>query len=354
MAELIRLQAVPATVTTVGLGGEAVPHHLVEQLSAINGLRHIYNLYGPTEDTTYSTVATLTTDRPVTVGRPVHNKRLYILDQQLQPVPIGSRGDVYVAGAGLARGYLGRPDLTAERFLPNPLSAEPGARLYRVGDVARFLPDGTIDYLGRADHQVKVRGHRVEPGEIEATLMKHASLQAAAVVLREFNEQDNRLVAYIVPVTDRDLADDDLERTLREHLKRRLPEYMVPAAFVQLEALPLTPNGKIDRRALPAPDMGSPKFAADFVAARTPAEELIASIWSQVLGIERVSVFDNFFELGGHSLLATRLLAQLAQAFQVSVQLRTLFEAPTVAELAEAIELLVIEDIEVTTEATIG
>jgi acyl carrier protein len=230
----------------------------------------------------------------------------------------------------LARGYLNRPALTAEKFIENPFSDEPGARLYRTGDLARYLPDGNIEFLGRVDYQVKIRGFRIELGEIEAVLDQHPAVRKVVVLAREDTPGDKRLVAYLVPNQEQAHTASEL----RMFLKEKLPEYMVPSAFVTLDALPLTPIGKVDRRALPAPDRSRPELGGTFVAPRTSVEERLAGIWAQVLGLERVGIHDNFFELGGHSLLATRVISRTCDAFRVELPLRSLFEAPTVADLA--------------------
>ena len=252
----------------------------------------------------------------------------------LRLVPIGVAGNLYIGGVGLARGYLNRPDLTAEKFIPDPFGAKPGARLYKTGDLARHLPDGSIEFLGRADHQVKIRGFRIELGEIESVLRQHPAVRESIVVAEEDATGEKRLVAYVVG--KRGLPPTGNE--LRNFLKAKLPEYMLPAAFVALEALPLTPNGKVDRRALPASNRTRPELEKGFVAPRTPEEELVAEIWAQVLGIERVGIYDDFFELGGHSLLATQAVSRIREAFAVEIPLRRLFEVPTVAGLAASIE----------------
>ena len=266
-------------------------------------------------------------DGPPSIGRPIANARVYLLDRHLEPVPAGVPGELWLAGRGLARGYLGAPELTAERFLPDPFGG-PGERLYRTGDLARHRPDGDLDFLGRADQQVKIRGFRVEPGEVEAVLASHPAVEAAAVVAREASPGDSRLVAYVVA---RQGDPEPLLPELRRFLAERLPGYMVPAALVPLAALPLTANGKVDRQALPAPGWTA---AVDFVAPRTPLEDLLAGIWAELLGVSRVGVDDNFFALGGHSLLATRLAARVRAALGVELPLARLFAAPTVAGLA--------------------
>jgi amino acid adenylation domain-containing protein len=305
-------------------GGEALAVDLAKSLTA--GSSRVWNLYGPTETTIWSTARRLVRGGPVTIGGPIGNTQAYILDDYLQAVPIGVCGELYIGGIGLARGYAKRPGLTAERFIADPFGS--GGRLYRTGDLARWRADGELEYLGRADHQVKVRGYRIELGEIEAALRGDAGVKDCVVVAREDAPGDKRLVAYVVGEGE---ATTDANE-LRARLQRRLPEYMVPSAFFALEALPLTPNGKVDRRALPAPE-GRPEITA-FVAPRTPIEEAVAAIWCELLRLDRVGVHDNFFELGGHSLLATRVIARVREVFEVELPLRALFQQPTIAEFA--------------------
>jgi acyl carrier protein len=259
--------------------------------------------------------------------------QIYLLDERLQPVPIGITGEIHIGGVGLARGYLNRPRLTAEQFVPHPFSRMPGARLYKTGDLARFRADGEIEFVGRADQQVKVRGFRIELGEIETVLSQHPSVREAVVVAREHDSGGKRLIAYVV-------AREELPPTtseMRDYLRRTLPEYMVPASFVVLEALPLTATGKVDRNALPEPEQVRPQLAQVYVAPRTAVEEVLCGMFSEVLQVEPVGVRDSFFELGGHSLLATQISSRVRLAFQVELPLRRLFEAPTVEGLAKAI-----------------
>jgi hypothetical protein len=265
------------------------------------------------------------------IGQTLPDLAAYLWDAARQPVPVGVPGELYIGGAGVARGYLGRPELTAERFLPDP-SGSPGARLYRTGDLARYLPDGDLEYLGRADQQVKIRGYRVELGEIEAVLAQHPGVTQVAVVLRADLGSDPRLVAYLVPAGPTPAMDD-----VRRFLTERLPAFMIPAVFVVLETFPLTPSGKLDRRALPVPDAQRPETAAPYVAPRNPTEATLARIWGQVLRLERVGVQDNFFEIGGHSLLATKVVSRVRSELQVELPLRSLFRAPTIEGLALAI-----------------
>ena len=293
------------------------------------------NLYGPTEATIQSTAhacGRIGGGRTSSIGRPIANARIYILDARGEPVPVGVAGELYAGGAGVARGYLGRPELTAERFVADPFGGEAGARMYRTGDLARWNADGTIEFLGRNDDQVKIRGFRIELGEIEVRLAEHPQVREAVVLVREDAPGDRRLAAYVVA----DHPDAMDVAALRAHVRQSLPEYMVPGAFVVLEALPLTPNGKLDRKALPAPEYAAE--ADRYVAPRTPVEEVLAGIWAEVLRLERVGVEESFFELGGHSLLATRVVSRIRAVFGVELPLRALFEGPTIAELAGRVE----------------
>jgi amino acid adenylation domain-containing protein len=315
-------------------GGEALPERLAAELRARSGA--VWNLYGPTETTIWS-AAFRVGEGGVVVGRPIANTRIVLLDPRLAPVPAGVPGELYIGGDGLARGYRNRPHLTAERFVPNPFAALdglPGSRLYRTGDLARCRPDGAIEFLGRMDHQVKVRGFRIELGEVEAALEAYPGVELAVVTARG-EENGRRLVAYLVP-RDGDAASLSVT-DLRECLSRSLPDYMVPSAWVLLDALPLTPNGKVDRRALPGPEALPPALGTAYVAPRTALEEALAGIWAEVLRIERVGAQDNFFALGGHSLLATQVVSRIGEALGVEVPLRRLFEAPTVSGLAAAL-----------------
>ncbi|MBD2002952.1 MULTISPECIES: non-ribosomal peptide synthetase [Cyanophyceae] len=318
------------------LGGEALSWQLIEQIQQHKPECQILNHYGPTE----ATVGVLTyqvdkADRPdsetVPLGRPLANTQVYVLDRHLQLVPVGVSGELYIGGAGLARGYLNREDLTALRFISNPFS-DTEARLYKTGDLVRYLPDGNLEFLGRTDDQVKIRGFRIELGEIETLLSQDPSVRQVVILAREDQPGDRRLVAYVVPHPGQVTNTNDL----RHFLQQKLPEYMVPSVVI-LKALPLTANGKVDRGALPVPDQIRPELG-DFVAPGTSTEQAIAKIWAEVLGIEQVGIHDNFFELGGHSLLATLVISKLRQAFQVELPLRDFFEMPTIAGVAKKIE----------------
>jgi amino acid adenylation domain-containing protein len=332
MSELVPSDAVPASVRIVNLAGEALPRALVEQIYAQTKVQKVFNLYGPTEDTTYSTYALVGPGEEVTIGRPIHNTQAYVLDRELRLMPVGVPGELYLAGEGLARGYFGRADLTAERFLPNPFARESGSRMYKTGDSVRYLLDGNLEYLGRLDHQVKIRGFRIEIGEIEATLSQHPAVASCVVVARENGASGKRLVAYFVPRQGETVVTSDL----RLHLKRTLPEYMIPSLFVSLPALPLTSNGKVDRRALPLPE-ASPELGRS-VPPRTELEEKLVDAFATVLGIPSVGATDDFFELGGHSLTAARLLSKIEQATGVEIPLRLLFKGATPEYLAQVVE----------------
>lgn len=327
-------------------GGEAVSGELAQRLRQRGG--ELWNMYGPTETTIWSSIYNVGEPGPtVPIGAPIANTNIYILDKSLRLMPAGAIGEIYIGGEGLARGYLGRVETTAQTFIPDAHSGERGARLYRTGDVGRYLSDGNIEYLGRADHQVKVRGFRIELGEIEAILRRQEIVRDAVVLVREDAPGDKRIVAYLVL----DETNDDLPAAveLRKALSQKLPEYMIPSAFVEMAALPLTPNGKVDRRALVAPDQSRRASSNEYVAPRTPAEETVAAICGELLGLERVGVHDNFFELGGHSLMAMQAVSRVREAFQVEVTLPELFENPTVAQLAATIEQASSEDSETST-----
>ena len=305
----------------------------------------LINMYGITETTTHVTyypvsAADLERTTGSIIGRPMPDLQVYILDQYRQLVPIGVPGEMYVGGAGLARGYLNRPELTAERFIPDPFSRKPNARLYKSRDLARYLPDGNMESLGRIDDLVKLRGYSIEPAEIEAVLSQHPAVDQSVVVAREDVPGDKRLVAYIVPSQEHTLVIKDL----RSYLKEKLPIYMVPSAFVLQNALPLTPNGKVDKRALPTPDYTQSELREGFIAPRNELEEAVAASWSQVLGVDKVGIQDDFFALGGHSLRAMQVISRLRTLLKVEVPLRSFFETPTVSQLAETISHLQVQN----------
>jgi amino acid adenylation domain-containing protein len=313
-------------------GGESLGAELAEQLKARSG--RLWNVYGPTETTIWSTIYPIETlNGVVLIGKPIWNTQTYILDRQQRLVPAGVTGELYIGGTGLARGYLGRPELTAEKFIPDPFGAEPGARLYRTGDLARHREGGELECLGRVDNQVKVRGFRIELGEIEAALLANAAVSEAVVVAQDDGSGEKRLVAYLVPYESEQL---DIAE-FRSRLKDRLPDYMVPAWYVLLEKLPLTPNGKVDRKSLPAPETGRSGLT-NFVAPRSHVEEILAGLWMQTLNVDQVGIDDNFFDLGGHSLLATRLLSRVRRSLDVELRLDQLFSAPTIAGMAKEVE----------------
>jgi amino acid adenylation domain-containing protein len=318
-------------------GGEALPVELMQRFLA-HTQTELHHSYGPTETsiavTEWKCERGGSSLRVVPIGRPLANTQVYVLDERLEPVPQGVAGELYVGGACVGRGYLHRPELTAERFIPHPFSEDGGARLYRTGDLVRYRADGNLEFLGRVDHQVKIRGYRIEPGEIEAALGAHAAVRGSYVMLRADVRGEKQLIAYVVCKHGQNPTTSDL----RSHLKERLPEYMIPSAFILLDELPLMTNGKVDRKRLPAPDNVRPELKEKYEAPRNETEKTLAAIWSEILGVELVGVHDNFFELGGHSLVATRVLSRMNEAFGVELPLRYMFDRPTVAGLAEALE----------------
>jgi acyl-coenzyme A synthetase/AMP-(fatty) acid ligase/acyl carrier protein len=337
------------------IGGErAMPERLAMWHKHIGDRVRLMNGYGPTEATVCATIcelpaATYISRAEVSIGRPMNNVRSYILDPYLQLVPSGVTGELCLGGACLARGYCDQPDLTAERFIPNPFSVEPGERLYKTGDLARYRRDGQMEFVGRVDGQVKVRGYRVELGEIESALNRHSAVSESIVMAREDIPGDKRLVAYVVNGTGEDLVSAEL----RKHLNRTLPDYMLPSAIVVLDKLPLTASGKIDRRALPPPGHERPALELTFTAPCTDEEEKLAKIWCDVLNLDQVGVDDNFFELGGHSLLGTQVVSRVRDVFRVELPLRSLFETPTVSGLAATISELRTQPTEVQATAII-
>ncbi|MCF5427731.1 non-ribosomal peptide synthetase, partial [Pseudomonas syringae] len=332
---LLETDGLPKSVHTVNVAGEALKRSLVEALFEQTGVQRLCNLYGPSETTTYSSWVVMDREDGFAahIGKPVGNTRFYLLDEQQQPVPRGVAGEIYIGGAGVARGYRNRDDLTAERFLKDPFSPQPAARMYRTGDLGRYLPDGNIQYLGRNDDQVKIRGFRIELGEIDACLAKHPAVQDAVVTAREDVPGDKRLVAYY---TAQSAQTEPAIDSLRGWLLGQLPAYMVPVAYVRLDALPLTPNGKLDRKALPAPGEGA-LISRGYEAPQGEREILIAEIWQALLGVSQVGRHDHFFELGGHSLLAVSLMERMRQE-GLEAEVKSLFEHPTLLEYAATTE----------------
>ena len=324
--------------------GEALPLELGQRCLSGMPWAELDNLYGPTEaaiDVTYWKCVEEDRHASVPIGKPIANIRVYVVDEGMEPVPVGVPGELLLAGVGLARGYWGRGDLTAERFVPDGLSGRKGERVYRTGDLARWLKDGNVEYLGRLDDQVKIRGFRIELGEIETALQEYEGVRQAVVTARKDETGDRRLVAYVVAEKtgkERENGNNDpvLQISgLREHLLRKLPEYMVPSAFVEMEKLPLNHNGKIDRKSLPEPEKANPE--QEYVAPRNVTEETLCRLWQEILRRDRVGIHDNFFRIGGHSLLAAQLNTRMRESFKMDIPLRRMFEVPTIAQLSEAI-----------------
>jgi acyl-coenzyme A synthetase/AMP-(fatty) acid ligase/acyl carrier protein len=314
------------------VGGETLPTELAAELKDLVSGR-VINMYGPTETTVWSATHDVTNaSGKIPLGTPIANTHIYILDEHLQPVTVGTPGELFIGGDGVARGYLNLPRLTVERFMADPF--KPGHRLFRTGDQGRWREDGVLEFLGRLDNQVKIRGHRVELGEIEAILVQHPAVHQAAVIAREDTTGSKRLVSYIVP--EEGYAPTVNE--LRDYVGQQLPEFMVPATFVTLDALPLTPNKKVDRVSLPAPDASRPPLAKKYIPARTPSEVALASFFQEVLALERVGVLDNFIELGGDSLSAVQIFVKIEQTFQIRFPLSMFFQTPTVADLAQELD----------------
>ncbi|MEH2375580.1 non-ribosomal peptide synthetase family protein [Nostoc sp.] len=337
---LILQQAKPeqlSSLRAVIVAGESCPLELVQHHSQLQSEVSLFNEYGPTEATVWSSVYychTPETEIQISIGCPINNTQIYILDSHLYPVPVGISGEIYIGGEGLARGYLNQSAITSEKFIPHPFSQKPGVRLYKTGDLAKYLIDGNIEFLGRIDNQVKIRGFRIELGEIETVLNQYPGVQETVVIAREDIPGNKRLVAYIVPQPKSALTVNELHNFLKD----KLPEFMTPSAIVLLKELPLSANGKVDRKALPAPEQVRSNLIGDFVPPRTSVEEILTQIWAEVLKVEKVSIYDNFFELGGHSLLTTQLLAKVKEAFNLDISLRSLLEKPTVVGLSENIE----------------
>ncbi|MBF2070721.1 non-ribosomal peptide synthetase, partial [Fischerella thermalis] len=315
-------------------GGETLNRSVADQL--LERSKQVWNLYGPTETTIWSAVQivenkTEQTDSIVSIGRPIANTQFYVLDQHQHLVPIGVPGELYIGGAGVARGYLNRPELTAEKFIPNPFHKEAGGRLYKTGDLVRLRSDSSIEFLGRIDNQVKLRGFRIELGEIEALLNQYPGVETSIALIREDEPGSQRLVAYVLPQPNQTLTIPEL----RHFLKSKLPNYMVPTAFVTLEALPLTPNGKVDRKALPAPDQTRPELETTYQPPQNEIEQTIANIWQEVLHVKEVGIYDNFFELGGQSLLLVQVHSKLQKILPQDLSLVEMFQYPTISSLAK-------------------
>jgi len=310
-------------------GGESLSRSLADQVS--NRCAELWNFYGPTETTIWSSAWKVLPDEPVLIGRPLANTQFYILDGKLRPVPLGVAGELYIGGDGLARGYLNRPELTEEKFIANPFGGASSRRLYRTGDLARYLPDGQVECLGRIDQQVKIRGFRIEPAEIEAVLRQHKGIADALVTAREDALGEKRLVGYVI---SRNGPPSPLD--LRDFIRAKLPLYMVPTQFVTVQQFPLTPNGKIDVRRLPSPE-NDRISSRPYVAARNVEEQGLAEIWQEVLELKQVGIDDDFFELGGESLSATRAFARINAAFATALTLREILDRPTIRLLAELV-----------------
>jgi thioesterase domain-containing protein/acyl carrier protein len=328
----VRLGELPAEVRVVNLAGEALRRTLVDQLYEQEPIERVVNLYGPSEDTTYSTWAVMRRGEPgpVVIGRPISNTCAYVVDAQGEVVPLGVAGELWLGGGGLARGYLRRAGLTAEKFVPDGLSGRSGARMYRTGDLARYLVDGNIEYLGRIDQQVKIRGFRIEPGEIEARLKQHAAVREVVVIAREETNGDKRLLAFVVADPETNLTDE----ALRHYLREKLPEYMIPSTFVLLDEIPLTSNGKINRQALSGLAKNGAEHETTFVAPRDALELRIGCLWEEVLNVRPIGITDNFFDRGGHSLLAVRMMAQLSRQIGRELPLALILQKQTIEELA--------------------
>ena len=326
IAELVRSNGLPPTLKTVNLAGEPLSTLLVNDIYATGNVVDVNDLYGPSEDTTYSTWTRRVANEPATIGRPLHNTQAYVLDQHKRPVPIGSAGELYLAGAGVTRGYRNQAELTAEKYIANPFSDQPNARMYGTGDLVRYRQDGNLEYIGRLDHQVKLRGFRIELGEIETQLDQIDDVHQSVVLLREDVPGLPQLVAYVASSENFD------EAMATAILSSTLPDYMLPTAYVALSAIPVTANGKIDRSALPAPELGQSK--EDYVAPETEAEQQLAVLWGELLGVEKVGIKDDFFALGGHSLIAMQLISRIAEVTDTQLPLDSVFNAPTLAELA--------------------
>jgi acyl-coenzyme A synthetase/AMP-(fatty) acid ligase/acyl carrier protein len=324
------------------LGGEAFTLDLARTIADASDSLDIFNHYGPTETTVGVLTHHFTANTPFTksvtvpLGRPIGNVRLYVLDRSLDPVPVGVAGELFIGGAGVSRGYLNAPATTAEKFIPDAFTDERGSRMYGTGDLVRYLSNGSVEFLGRVDDQIKIRGYRIEPVEVEEVLRQHEAIRSAFVTAHSENGSEKRLAAYVAVSPGFELTASEL----RDFAHDRLPDFMIPSLWVMLDELPLTPNGKVDRRALPAPDHVRPRDENTYVAPRNVDEEILAQLWSEILGVDTIGVNDNFFDLGGHSLLATQLVSRIRKKLDVEMPLRGVFEAPTIAGQAERIEAL--------------
>jgi len=338
--ELLRVGGLPTSLETINLGGEPVSDDLVRQLYALPHIRRVYDQYGPTEATTSATCSLRNREGVGNIGRPIANTQVYLLNDEREPVALGATGELYIGGAGVARGYLNRPELTAEKFIENPFSDEPGARLYRTGDLCRHQPDGTLEYVGRVDQQIKINGHRIELGEIESVLRAHPSVNEAVVIVREDRPGQRRMTAYVVSkhASSETQSEPELIAELRAHLRNRLPSYMVPASFSVLAEFKTTASGKIDRKTLPAPSLDRIEENLGHQASRSATEESILKIWSQLLGLKTIGVHDNFFDIGGDSLSGVEMLVEVGQLKGTLLPLDTVIKAPTIAKLAVLID----------------
>ncbi len=333
MAELVSTSSIPQGVRVVNLAGEALSPELVDSIYAIGTIEKVYDLYGPSEDTTYSTWALRLPNAPATIGRPIDNTRAYVLDARMNPVPPGLPGELYLCGEGLARGYLNRPELTSERFVPNPIPEEADTRLYKTGDIVRWKINGFLEYLGRIDHQVKIRGFRIELGEIESVLRSHNDIEDCVVTAQKRDDSLQEIVAYIVIHNDAVFSPPNLRKTI----KKKLPDYMVPQHFVELNELPLTPNGKVDRKALPKPNTQSHTIE-EYEPPINETEQALCQIWKDILNLESVSRTDNFFDIGGHSLLALRMIEQVNKTLNFRLNARTVILEPLFEIAAQIVE----------------
>jgi amino acid adenylation domain-containing protein len=346
LAALIPPGAGAALTTTFVIGGEDLKADLVLRWQRMAPAALFYNEYGPTETVVGCSVYRIPTgiqsSGSIPIGRPIANTRLYVLDHEMRPVPEGVPGELCIGGTGVARGYLNRPDLTAERFVPDPFSGDPSSLVYRSGDIARYRPDGVLEFLGRADDQVKIRGYRIEPGEIESVLLEHDAVREAAVIVRTAPNGEKRLEAYFVPATEPPPAVDEL----RAHARKMLPGYMVPAVFVRLDSMPLSSNLKVDRRALCADANHALNTQEALKASLTPTEESLSSLWEELLGVKGINAADNFFEIGGHSLVVMQLVSRIHARWSIDLKISDVFDAPTVAAMASAIERKLLEEVE--------